>query len=122
MLRNAFPSRTSCLIFHLFVSGMMCGSAMLSKIHSDVCCMAGGSNRCCSCFLRYPFNEMKVLLIYPPQSPCAIAPSNFEPLTLEVLASTLPNHEVTVFDMRFETLSALEHLIQARDFDLACCL
>ena len=69
--------------------------------------------------LRYPFLEMKVLLIYPPQSPCAIAPSNFEPLALEVLASTIPNHEVTVFDMRFETLSALEHVIQARDFDLA---
>jgi len=52
---------------------------------------------------------MKILLIYPPQSAEAIAPSNFEPLALEILASTIPDHYVKIFDMRFENLSSLKY-------------
>jgi len=54
---------------------------------------------------------MKLLLIYPPHNDVALAPSNFEPLALEVLAATVPDQEIIIFDMRFESFVALEKLI-----------
>ncbi len=45
---------------------------------------------------------MKILLVNPPKSPQSIAPDDMEPLALEVLAATLPQHEVRILDLRFE--------------------
>lgn len=62
---------------------------------------------------------MNILLIYPPNGKGSIAPSNFEPLALEVLASTVPDHYVTIVDMRFESFSSLNKLLNHNPFDLA---
>jgi radical SAM superfamily enzyme YgiQ (UPF0313 family) len=48
---------------------------------------------------------MKVLLIYPDTSPESIIPRkliNIEPLGLEYLAGTIPEHEVEILDMKIE--------------------
>ena len=61
---------------------------------------------------------MKILFIYPPQSPYVLAPSNFEPLALEILASTVSGHNVKILDLRFESLSILRHLLRSYTPDL----
>lgn len=46
---------------------------------------------------------MKVLLVQPPLNPTILGPGNFylsEPLALELLASSIPNHDVRILDMR----------------------
>jgi radical SAM superfamily enzyme YgiQ (UPF0313 family) len=50
---------------------------------------------------------MKILLIHPPRCPEALAPDNMEPLALEVLAATIPEHEVRILDLRCEAPEAL---------------
>jgi radical SAM superfamily enzyme YgiQ (UPF0313 family) len=48
---------------------------------------------------------MKVLLIYPDTSPESVIPKkliNIEPLGLEYLAGTIPEHEVDILDMKIE--------------------
>jgi radical SAM superfamily enzyme YgiQ (UPF0313 family) len=48
---------------------------------------------------------MKVLLIYPDTSPESVIPKkliNIEPLGLEYLAGTIPEHEVEILDMKIE--------------------
>jgi len=54
---------------------------------------------------------MKILLIHPPKNKVALAPSNFEPLALEILAATVPTHKVHILDMRFETSDTLKKTI-----------
>ena len=61
---------------------------------------------------------MKILFIYPPQSPYVLAPSNFEPLALEILASTVSDHNVKILDLRFESLSILRYLLRSYTPDL----
>jgi len=51
---------------------------------------------------------MKVLLIHPPDSKASIAPGRFEPLALEVLAATIPEHEVMIIDLRIDPLKELD--------------
>jgi radical SAM superfamily enzyme YgiQ (UPF0313 family) len=49
---------------------------------------------------------MRVLLIQPPQSERVVGFSKFgcpEPLALEILAASLPNHEVKILDMRIDS-------------------
>jgi radical SAM superfamily enzyme YgiQ (UPF0313 family) len=49
--------------------------------------------------------DMKILLIYPDTSPESVIPSrliNIEPLGLEYLAGTIPEHEVEILDMKME--------------------
>jgi len=46
---------------------------------------------------------MKILLIKPPLNPRLIAPSRGEPLELEYLAAAVPEHQVEIFDMRFDS-------------------
>ena len=46
---------------------------------------------------------MNILFIYPPVSSKVLAPCNFEPLALEVLASKVPTHNLKIVDMRFES-------------------
>ena len=46
---------------------------------------------------------MRVLLVQPPESQCVVGFSKFgcpEPLALEILAATLPDHDVRILDMR----------------------
>jgi len=50
---------------------------------------------------------MKILLIHPPRCPEALAPDHMEPLALEVLAATIPEHEVRIMDLRCEAPEAL---------------
>lgn len=45
---------------------------------------------------------MNVLLIKPPSNPNLIAPSRGEPLELEYLAASIPEHRVDILDMRFD--------------------
>ena len=47
---------------------------------------------------------MNILFIHPPHNPEELVPSNFEPLALEILASTVHWHNVKIVDLRFETL------------------
>jgi radical SAM superfamily enzyme YgiQ (UPF0313 family) len=56
---------------------------------------------------------MRILLLYPPDNPKVIAPSNFEPLALEVLTALVPEHKVIVFDMRYETYDSLHRLLHS---------
>ena len=56
---------------------------------------------------------MKILFVYPPRSPKVLAPSNFEPLALEILASTVSDHEVKIIDLRFESISMLGRLLSS---------
>lgn len=56
---------------------------------------------------------MRILLIYPPNNPYVLAPSNFEPLALEILAALVPDHQVIVFDMRYETFSSLLKILHS---------
>ncbi|MEJ2627567.1 MAG: radical SAM protein [bacterium] len=46
---------------------------------------------------------MNILFIYPPISSKVLAPCNFEPLALEVLAPKVHNHNVKIVDLRFES-------------------
>ncbi len=62
---------------------------------------------------------MKILLIQPPKNPEAIAPDAMEPLALEVLAATVPEHEVRILDLRFEPEEELPHCLQEFRPDLA---
>jgi len=55
---------------------------------------------------------MKVLLIHPPDSRASIAPGRFEPLALEVLAATIPDHLVKVLDLRLEKLQHLGRILK----------
>lgn len=56
---------------------------------------------------------MKILLIHPPRCPEALAPDYMEPLALEVLAATVPEHEVRILDLRFETTEALDRILRS---------
>lgn len=56
---------------------------------------------------------MRVLLIHPPDSKQSIAPGRFEPLALEVLAATIPGHEVQIIDLRFDTFKGLSRRIRS---------
>jgi radical SAM superfamily enzyme YgiQ (UPF0313 family) len=51
---------------------------------------------------------MKILFIYPPKNNKALAPSNLEPLALEILAATIPSHDMELLDLRFESFPKLE--------------
>ena len=62
---------------------------------------------------------MNLLFIYPKHSPYAIAPSNFEPLALEILAATVPRHNISIFDMRYEKYSSLGRALRRGDFSVA---
>jgi radical SAM superfamily enzyme YgiQ (UPF0313 family) len=42
-----------------------------------------------------------------------LAPANFEPLALEVLAALIPEHDVQVFDMRYESFHSLNHKLHS---------
>ncbi|MGA2640837.1 MAG: cobalamin B12-binding domain-containing protein, partial [Spirochaetia bacterium] len=54
---------------------------------------------------------MRILLIHPPKSPMALAPVNLEPLALEVLAATVPEHAVRILDLRLEGHDALRRAL-----------
>lgn len=62
---------------------------------------------------------MKILLIQPPKNPEAVAPDNMEPLALEVLAATVPEHEVRILDLRFEPAGELRRCLYSFRPDLA---
>jgi len=51
---------------------------------------------------------MKILLIQPPNNPATLAPSNLEPLALEILAATVASDEVQILDLRFEPAGKLD--------------
>ncbi|MCP4581198.1 MAG: radical SAM protein [candidate division Zixibacteria bacterium] len=53
----------------------------------------------------------KVLLLFPPQNEKVLAPTNFEPLPLEILAATVPRHSVKIIDLRFDSLSYLKQVL-----------
>lgn len=55
---------------------------------------------------------MKIMLIYPPENSVVLAPSRYEPLALEVLAATIPGHDVEIIDMRFESYSTLDSVLE----------
>ncbi len=54
---------------------------------------------------------MRILLIYPPNNPHVLAPSNFEPLALEILAALVPEHDVMILDMRYESYPSLKYAL-----------
>ncbi|HNS47296.1 MAG TPA: hypothetical protein PKH94_08670, partial [Bacteroidales bacterium] len=54
---------------------------------------------------------MKILLIHPPNSKASIAPGRFEPLALEVLAALVPDHDVSILDLRIDTYRVLDDQI-----------
>lgn len=54
---------------------------------------------------------MRILLIYPPNNPHVLAPSNFEPLALEILAALVPDHDVLIMDMRYESYASLKQTL-----------
>jgi radical SAM superfamily enzyme YgiQ (UPF0313 family) len=56
---------------------------------------------------------MKILLINPPKNSESIAPDNMEPLALEVLAATVPQHEVRILDLRFERIGELPRCLSS---------
>ena len=58
---------------------------------------------------------MKVLLIHPADARESIAPGRFEPLGLETLAATIPDHEVQIIDLRIDRLKKLDRFIQEQD-------
>jgi radical SAM superfamily enzyme YgiQ (UPF0313 family) len=62
---------------------------------------------------------MKILLIYPPDNPEVVSPSRYEPLALEILASTVRYQDVEIFDMRFESYSSLNSFLSEFDPDIA---
>jgi radical SAM superfamily enzyme YgiQ (UPF0313 family) len=63
--------------------------------------------------------DMRILLIYPHHNPHILAPTNFEPLSLEILASTVPNSVVNIVDLRFEPISEVGSLIDSYRPDIA---
>ena len=52
---------------------------------------------------------MKVLLIHPPDSKESLTPGRFEPLALEVLAATIPDHETRILDLRIDNFGELDN-------------
>jgi len=56
---------------------------------------------------------MNILFIYPPHNPEVLIPSNFEPLALEILAQTVPEHTVKILDLRFDHFDQLNHLLSS---------
>jgi radical SAM superfamily enzyme YgiQ (UPF0313 family) len=54
---------------------------------------------------------MRILLIYPPKNSEVLVPVNFEPLALEILASTVTSDEVKLIDLRFEPTSILDKIL-----------
>ena len=54
---------------------------------------------------------MRILLIYPPNNPTVLSPSNFEPLALEILTALIPDHDVQIMDMRYETYPSLKQML-----------
>jgi len=56
---------------------------------------------------------MKILLINPPKNAESIAPDNMEPLALEVLAATVPEHEVRILDLRCEPAGELRRTLRS---------
>lgn len=54
---------------------------------------------------------MKILFIHPPDNKNSIAPGRFEPLALEVLAATVPQHETKIIDLRLDPFQELNRLL-----------
>lgn len=52
---------------------------------------------------------MRVLLIHPQDNKVSLAPGILEPLALEVLAATIPEHEVQILDLRIDNIHELDH-------------
>ncbi len=61
---------------------------------------------------------MNILLIYPPDNPELLINFAFEPLGLELIAATVPDHTVEIMDMRMESYNALDHRLIDFDPDL----
>ncbi len=53
---------------------------------------------------------MRILLVQPPHNEYALASGLLEPLSLEILAGTVPEHEVRILDMRVD--SSLDSLLR----------
>lgn len=51
---------------------------------------------------------MRILLIHPPDNEVSIAPGRMEPLSLEILAATVPQHEVWILDLRIDPFRKLK--------------
>ena len=51
---------------------------------------------------------MNILLIHPPDNKNSIGPGRLEPLGLEILAATIPDHHTEILDMRFDGFRKLE--------------
>lgn len=51
---------------------------------------------------------MNILLIHPPDNRESIAPGRFEPLALEVLAATVPEHNISILDLRLDGRKELD--------------
>lgn len=52
---------------------------------------------------------MRVLLIHPPDNKVSLTFGRLEPLALEVLAATIPEHEVQILDLRIDNIHELDH-------------
>lgn len=61
---------------------------------------------------------MKILLLYPPDNPELIVKYGFEPLGLEVIAATVPDHEVEIVDMRLESYKSLDETLGSFNPDI----
>ena len=61
---------------------------------------------------------MKILLIYPPKNPKVLTPSNFEPLALEILASSITSHEIKIVDLRFEKFQSFIKILKSYQPDI----
>jgi len=62
---------------------------------------------------------MKVLLLHPPDNKVSLSPGRFEPLGLEVLAATIPGHEVNILDLRIDDFKALDRQLDSFHPDIA---
>ncbi len=58
------------------------------------------------------------MLIHPAQNRVSVAPGRFEPLALEILAATVPDHEVRILDLRLERNQRLEEELNTFEPDV----
>jgi len=63
--------------------------------------------------------KKRILLIQPPNNEFSLAPACYEPLGLEVLAATVPEHEVNILDLRLEKFEALDRQLESFRPDVA---
>jgi len=54
---------------------------------------------------------MNLLLLYPPDNPELLVKYAFEPLGLETIAATVPEHDVQIVDMRMESYKGLDRIL-----------